>query len=62
MALQGIISSSNADCKRSIPFAIRAFQHAAAFGLRFQHASFGGLSAFQLFVGVLRDQSFREGL
>jgi hypothetical protein len=25
-------------------------------------ASPGALSAFQLFVGVLRDQSFREGL
>jgi hypothetical protein len=52
--------------QRSDPFAKRAFQHAPAFGFRFSAryalASPGDFSAFQLFVGVLRDQSFREAL
>jgi hypothetical protein len=36
------------------PFALPAFQHATPFGLRF--------SAIEVFVWVLRDQSFREPL
>jgi hypothetical protein len=48
------------------PFALRAFQHATPFGLRFS-ARFGPFqgprfSAFEVFVGVLRDQSFRVPL
>src|SRR5215207_10004044 len=59
-----MLAESKALCKRIGPFAKRAFQHASASPplVSTSPASPGNLSAFQLFVGVLRDQSFREAL